>query len=184
MEDQNIWRNIVADDMNALKRLHDKYYSQLFLWACKYLQQETVIEELVSDCFIKLWNRRKYIIIEKSLKAYIFLVLRNQIVSYIRKDKNKFEVKVKELPEVPTEESINEQEYYANLYKAIQRIPEQRRKILELAVFESLTYREIADRLDISINTVKTQIARSYQFLKEELDPKDFVLLHFHCIRK
>lgn len=179
MEDRNIWKNIVADDMDALRKLHDKYYSQMFLWACKYLRRKTVVEELVADCFIKLWKNRKHIIVEKSLKAYLFLMLRNEIVSYKRQSKNNLEIKLDELPDVLNEEIINKQDYYASLYKAIQRIPERRRKVLELAVFESLTYREIAERLDISLNTVKTQIARSYQFLKEELDPKDFILIHF-----
>ncbi len=73
---------------------------------------------------------------------------------------------------------INRHEFYAELYTAINKIPDQRRRILELAAFESLTYKEIAQQLNISVNTVKTQMGRAYQFLKEELDPKNFLLLH------
>lgn len=176
MDDQQIWGRIVEGDVMALRNLHDKYYDQLWLWASKHTHNETLAEELVSDCFIKLWERRAQILIEKSLKAYLYLMVRNLMVSELRKPKNKLVYTSENLPEWPDEATINNQDYYADLYRAIQKIPEQRRKILELAVFDSLTYKEIAFRLDISVNTVKTQMGRAYQFLKEELDPKNFLL--------
>jgi RNA polymerase sigma factor (sigma-70 family) len=52
--------------------------------------------------------------------------------------------------------------------------PDQCRKVLELAVFDSKTYNEIAEELNISKNTVKTQMGRAYKHLKEKLDPKEF----------
>jgi RNA polymerase sigma-70 factor (ECF subfamily) len=72
---------------------------------------------------------------------------------------------------------LNELDQYARLYSALEKLPEQRRRILELAVFESCTYAQIAERLGISVNTVKTQMGRAYRFLKEELDPKSINLL-------
>lgn len=176
MDDQHIWGRIVEGDVMALRNLHDKYYDQLWLWASKHTHNETLAEELVSDCFIKLWQRREHILIEKSVKSYLYLMLRNQMVSEHRKTKSKLVFTSENLPDLPDEATINNQDYYAGLYRAIQKIPEQRRKILELAVFDSLTYKEIAFRLDISVNTVKTQMGRAYQFLKEELDPKNFLL--------
>lgn len=179
MDDQYIWGNINKGEVESLRILHDKYYNQMWLWASNYLHNESVAEELVSDCFIKLWDQRKHIIIEKSLRSYLYLMLRNMIVSYIRKTKGKLEVGSERLPDIPDEDSINYYEFYAELYFAISKIPDQRRKILELAAFESLTYKEIASQLNISVNTVKTQMGRAYQFLKEELDPKNFIFLQF-----
>lgn len=176
MDDRQIWERIVGGDVVALRILHDKYYYQLWLYANKYTQDGPLSEELVADCFIKLWDRRKDILIEKSLKSYLFLMLRNQIVSQLRKNKNQKSLVINSIPDVPDDAYIDNLDFYADLYLAIQKIPEQRRKILELAAFESLTYKEIANRLDISVNTVKTQMGRAYQFLKEELDPKSFLL--------
>lgn len=176
MDDQSIWSKIVNGDVVALRNLHDKYYYQLWLWASKYTHNETLSEELVSDCFIKLWERREYILIEKSIKSYLYLMLRNQMVSQLRKSKHMIVFTSDHLPDMPDEVTINNLDLYSDLYRAILKIPEQRRKILELAVFDSLTYNEIAARLDISVNTVKTQMGRAYQFLKEELDPKSFLL--------
>ncbi len=178
MNDQTIWINIVKDDVDALRLLHNKYYHSMWLWASKLIQDDKTSEELVSDCFIKLWSHRKDIIIDRSLKSYIFFMLRNSLVSHIRSSRSQFMVGIDQLPDVPDEETINNLDFYAELYRAISKIPDQRRKILELAVFDSLTYREISSQLNISVNTVKTQMGRAYQFLKKELDPDHFILLH------
>jgi RNA polymerase sigma-70 factor (family 1) len=184
MDDQNIWGKIMNGDVDALRILHDKYYYQMWLWASKYTRNETLAEELVSDCFIRLWERRQHIFIEKSLKSYLYLMLRNQIVSQARKSKHKLVIGYDKLPDMPDDVTISNQDYYAALYKAILKIPEQRRKILELAAFESFTYKEIAAQMDISVNTVKTQMGRAYQFLKEELDPNNFMLFHLFIKKK
>lgn len=185
MDDQRIWGKIVTGDVAALQILHNKYYYQLWLWACKFTQHESLSEELVSDCFIKLWEGREHILIEKSLKSYLYLMLRNQIISHFRKSKHDIVIGTDHLPDLPDEVTVNNLDFYAELYHVIKKIPEQRRKILEMAVFDSLSYKEIADRLNISVNTVKTQMGRAYQFLKEELDPQNFLLFYLlHKKRK
>lgn len=177
MSDLHIWGRIVAGDVAALRVLHDKYYHLLWLWISKYTQDQTLADELVSDCFIKLWENRRQIHIEKSLKSYLYRMLYNQLISQLRKAKREIVTSAEQLPDIPDEAVLNSQDYYVELYRTIQKIPGQRRKILELAVFDSLSYKEIAARLDISVNTVKTQMGRAYQFLKEELDPNSFLLL-------
>ena len=184
MDDNIIWNEIVNGDVRAFRILHDKYYSQMWLWASNYSRNELLAQELVSDCFIKLWEKRQKIIIEKSLKSYLFLMLRNQIVSYARKSKHELVIGFDKLYDIQEEVSFDNLDYYAELYRIIDKIPEQRRKILELAVFDSLTYKEIATQLSISVNTVKTQMGRAYQFLKEELDPKDFLLFSLFMKRR
>jgi len=176
MDDIFVWSKIVNGDVEAFRILHDKYYPRMWLWASKYSRNDVLAQELVSDCFIKLWEQRQKIIIEKSLKSYLYLMLRNQTISIARKSRHELSVGYENLHDLPDEISFDKMEYYAELYRIIDKIPEQRRKILELAVFDSLTYNEIAAQLRISVNTVKTQMGRAYQFLKEELDPKDFLL--------
>lgn len=179
MDDQSTWKKIVDGDVNALRQLHDRYYHGLWLWAVKNTRNESLAEELVSDCFIKLWDSRHKIVIEKSLKSYLFLMLRNQLISHARRSKHELVFDDNKFPDLPDVAEMNDQDFYAELYAAIQKIPAQRRKILELAVFESKSYKEIAVFLEISVNTVKTQMGRAYQFLKEELDHTNFLFFHF-----
>lgn len=173
MEDQYLWENIKKGSKTDFKKLHDRYYNQLFLYAYKSVQSHEIIEELVSDCFIKLWENRKTIEIINSVKHYIFLMLRNNVIDYHRKSKFLTE-SIDKINEPASEDFFEEQKDYTDLYSVIEKLPEQRRKILEMAVFESLTYNQIAEKLQISRNTVKTQISRAYHFLKEKVQPEKF----------
>lgn len=136
-----------------------------------------VAEELVSNCFLRLWDSRKTIAIHHSVRAYLYFMVRNQTIDYLRANKSVEIFPERELPEIPSEEEMNAEEFYASLYQAIAKLPGQRRHILEMAAFESMSYRQIAEQLGISVNTVKTQMGRAYHFLKEELGAKKMGLL-------
>ena len=176
-DDLTLWTNIRNGDTLALKVLHDRYYYQMYLYATKLYSTQSSLDEAVSDCFIKLWTKRNEIVIERSVKSYLFLMLRNGLIDLARKKREFILLEVSTIPELPDNDTMNEIDHYARLYAALDKLPEQRRRILELAVFESCTYAQIAEKLNISINTVKTQIGRAYRFLKEELDPKSINLL-------
>jgi RNA polymerase sigma-70 factor (family 1) len=178
VEDQYLWENIKKGSKKDLKQLHDRYFNQLCLYAFKSAQNPEVMEELVSDCFIKLWEYRKKIEIKTSVKHYIFLMLRYSIIDYQRK--NKFiTVPIDSINEPADEDYFDEQKDYAVLYSALEKLPEQRRRILEMAVFESLSYNQIAEMLHISRNTVKTQISRAYRFLREKITSERFLIGFF-----
>ncbi len=174
--DLTLWGEIQKGHVDSLRVLHDRYYFQLCAFANKYLRNLSVSEELVSDSFFRLWDHREHVFIEKSVKGYLYFMVRNQMIDYLRKKKKELVQETENMPDIPDKEMMNNLEFYAELYQAISKLPLQRRRILELAAFDSLTYREIAAKLNISVNTVKTQMARSYQFLKEELDPRNFIL--------
>lgn len=176
-DDLTLWKNIRSGDTRSLKVLHDRYYYQMRLYATKIYHNQNGLEEAVSDCFIKLWVKRTEIVIERSVKSYLFLMLRNGLIDLIRKKRDIILLEVCSLPEIPDNETENEFDLFARLYNVLEKLPGQRRCILELAVFESCSYAQIAERLHISVNTVKTQIGRAYRFLKEELDPKSINLL-------
>jgi RNA polymerase sigma factor (sigma-70 family) len=176
-EDLKIWEKIRNGDATAMKALHDRYYYHLYLYGKKMCHNTVILDEAVSDCFIKLWTRRRELLIAHSVKSYLFLMLRNGLIDILRRKDHTLHLEEGSVPDLPDDEMHNELDRYANLYKALEKLPEQRRRILELAVFESYTYLQIAEKLHISVNTVKTQMGRAYRFLKEELDPKSFQLL-------
>jgi RNA polymerase sigma-70 factor (ECF subfamily) len=177
-DDLSLWNKIrVNGDVQALKVLHDRYYNQLYLYTRKIFNNSDGWDEAVSDCFIKLWTKRHDILIDRSVSNYLFLMLRNGLIDNLRKKKGIVFSEVNSLPEIPDEGFENDTDHLTQLYVAMDKLPVQRRRILELAVYESATYNQIAEKLNISVNTVKTQIGRAYRFLKEELDPKSFQLL-------
>ncbi len=176
-EDLKLWEKIRNGDSKAVKVLHDKYYYQMYLFGKKICHNTSLVEEVVSDCYIKLWTKRKDLVIDKSVKSYLFLMLRNGLIDTLRKKNQTLYLEDGAIPDLPDGEMRNELDRFALLYNALEKLPEQRRRILELAVFHSYSYAQIAENLQISVNTVKTQMGRSYRFLKEELDPKTLHLL-------
>jgi len=176
-DDLTLWKNIQNGDTRALKVLHDRYYYKLYIYAKKIYHNQSGLDEAVADCFIKLWTKRNELLIERSVKSYLFVILRNGLFDLNRKKNGIILLDVSTIPEIPDNVTLNEFDHYARLYNALEKLPEQRRRILELAVFESCSYAQIAEKLDISVNTVKTQMGRAYRFLKEELDPRSINLL-------
>jgi RNA polymerase sigma-70 factor (ECF subfamily) len=182
-DDLKLWGRIRTGDILALKVLHDRYYYQLFLYTRKLFHNNQGNEEAVSDCFIKIWTKRHEIEIERSVKAYLFLMVRNNMIDILRKSRGIIQLEDLRSLDLPDEETNVELDQFSRLYEAMERLPKQRRKILELAVFESLKYTQIAAKLNISVNTVKTQMGRAYRFLKEELDAKSLQLFFMLRIR-
>ncbi|MCK9412548.1 MAG: sigma-70 family RNA polymerase sigma factor [Prolixibacteraceae bacterium] len=176
-EELKIWEKIRNGDTMALKVLHDRYYYQLYLFGKKLCDNRSVLDEVVSDCFIKLWTKRNDLVIERSVKSYLFLMLHNGLIDVLRRKDHTLYLEEGAMPDLPDEGMHSELDLYARLYKALEKLPDQRCRILELAVFESCSYAGIAEKLNISVNTVKTQMGRAYRFLKNELDPKSLQLL-------
>lgn len=148
----------------------------MYLYAVKTIRENSgPAEELVSNCFIKLWENRKKIIISVSLKHYLYVMLYHEITDYYRKKRLLTEKLTDDFVAPFDEKEFDHQQQYARLYQAVKKLPEQCRKVLELAVYDSMSYNDIANKLNISKNTVKTQIGRAYRQLKEMLDPNDFI---------
>lgn len=173
MNDLIIWGKIANGDVKAMQILHDRYYYQLWLFAIRFVKDKVIARKLISDCFINLWEQRHNAVIEKSLKFYLFVMLRYQIVDLKQNSRHSVVFAANELPEIADNNLMLEEEHYARIYQAIQRIQVKRRKIIELAVFESYSYSEIASELGISVDTVKTQMGKAYKFLYEELNHND-----------
>ena len=173
VEQLELWKDIKRGDVNALYDLHKRYFHAMCLFAFKSINDHQQVEDIVSDCFVRLWKNRRHIEIKSSLESYLYRILRNSIIDYHRA-KHKNTISLEQIPDIPDDTEIINEQRYIKLYAAILRLPEKRRRILELAIYESYTYQEIAEKLHITKNTVKTQMVRAYKFLKESLDPDDF----------
>jgi RNA polymerase sigma-70 factor (ECF subfamily) len=140
-------------------------------------------QDIVTDCFLRLWENKKTIRIESSIKHYLLISVRNAVYSYLRSPENRktdIETIINRLETIPVEEyDLEKDETILQVYRIIEELPEQRRKILELATLEGKTYKEIAEILHISVNTVNTQMTRAYSFLRQRLINDDLLLWFF-----
>ena len=178
--DYHIWEKISAGDKHAYRLFFDEYYSSLCLYANSVINDLELSQDIVSDCFVRMWERKETIQIKTSMKNYLLLTVRNGIYSYMRSPESRkadIDMIIERLENTPIEEyNLEKEETILHVYKLIEELPDQRKKILELAVFKGMSYKEIAEALNISVNTVKTQISRAYRFLRDRLGDDHLLL--------
>ena len=139
-------------------------------------------EDIVQDLFVKFWEKYKDKQFEGSLRAYFFTAVRHNCAKVL-KLKNRYNLQLEE--EYIDEPVYSEEEFEGEcrkLYAEIARLPEQCRKVFELIVLKDMKYKEVADFLGLSVNTVKTHFARALKQLRSSLQILlVFLRRPFHC---
>ncbi|HEX3008034.1 MAG TPA: RNA polymerase sigma-70 factor [Bacteroidales bacterium] len=175
-------KEIQLGNIKAFDSLFKSYYSPLCLYASDIVKDRTKAEEIVQDVFLKFWNNRDSIYITTSVKAYLYRMIHNQALNYIRNrgvEGKKEELFLDDIENrnkiLDIESSYNVLDELINehiekeLTRAIADLSPQCREIFCLARYQNLSYREIATKLDISLSTVKSQMLRSIEKLKSLL---------------
>jgi RNA polymerase sigma-70 factor (ECF subfamily) len=161
LKEETIWRKIQQHDIATFENYYKEHYKSFFLIACKYLKNQAQAEEIVDDVFLKIWEDGATINIETSLKSYIYKAIINRSINTFNKNKRELshQTELKDFPDEGYElKQIEENELKIKLFAAIDRLPDQCRKVFEMSRFEELKQQEIADKLGISIKTVKNHI--------------------------
>jgi RNA polymerase sigma-70 factor (ECF subfamily) len=168
----SIIKDLKKGDHKAFNDLFDCYYHPMCSFISSIIPGKDVVEDIVTDCFVKIWEERKSLEIHCSVRNYLLTLAKNSAISHLRKNKI-HHIEIEKAAKIIFEEDpplMREADVYNKLYQAVSKLPEQRQKILRMATFDKKSYADIAKELNISINTVKTQMARSYRFLKSELN--------------
>jgi RNA polymerase sigma-70 factor (family 1) len=161
LKEEAIWRKIQRKDLRSFEEYYKEHYKSFFLISCKYLKDPSQAEEIVNDVFLKIWEDGNKITIETSLKSYIYKAIINRSINVFNKNKREiiYQTDLNSIPEQGYElKQIEENELKNRLYAAIEQLPEQCRKVFKMSRFEDLKQQEIADKLGISIKTVKNHI--------------------------
>jgi len=156
------------------------YYRALCFYAEGLIGEKEAAEEIVSDFFLKLWENRETINITTSLQAYLYKGVFNNSLKYLdhikvlRKYREHalYMMENHDLFQPQTEDPLSiliSREVTAKIEKAIDTLPAQCKEVFSLARLDGLSYQEIAEKLGISINTVRTQITRAMTKLRESL---------------
>ncbi len=167
-------------DKKAFEALFRGYFVKLCAFANKFTGDLDTSKEIVHDIFVSLWEKRDTIDPGKSLKSYLFASVHNRCLNYIR-DNKKFDrgdyliEKIdNEYQDIPGE-GLDESELKKKIAKALDTLPGKCRQIFEMNRFEQLKYKEIAEKLDISVKTVETQMSKALKVLREQL--KDYLTI-------
>ena len=171
-EEEKTWRSIQQKDGQAFEKYYKDHYKIFFLAAFNYLKDTGRAEEIVNDVFIRLWQSADTIQIESSLRSYIYRAIINRSLNELDKNKRdqQHQKELRHRPEDTVEiKEMEENELKISLYRAIDQLPEQCRKVFRMSRFEELKQQEIADQLGISIKTVKNHITHALKLLNKVL---------------
>lgn len=182
----NLLQELKTGDEQAYKRLFRVYYANLVVYASTILKDREVAEDIVQELFINFWYEKKYENISSELERYLFRSTRNNCINYIRNERRHNDKLVRMIVNEKEECKVDleEMEEREELYRAMNRLPEQCRRIFNLCCVKGMKYQEVANLLGISINTVRTQMARAFKSLRVSLNGKSFTaLLYFIFLR-
>lgn len=162
-------------DLSKIEPLFREHYSFLCTVAFKVVEDEEVAKDIVQNFFLYCLDKIATLDIQLSFKSYAFRAVRNASLSYRKKSK-KVDYNDDLLQQTTlhmassSEQDMQELETARDLvlWQIIGQMPEKRRHVFLLSNREGLKYTEIAAQLDISVNTVKTHIKLSYEFLRRE----------------
>jgi len=185
---QQLIHGIQQGDLAYFETLYKKYYIFLCLIAENIVRNHSDAEEIVSDVFVKLWNIRENINITTSIKAYLIKAVHNTSINYLEKSKtsnkltdnfNDSDFKLLAWDSDYPLGQLYEKEITDILEHGINTLPDACRQIFILSRNEDMKYKEIADKLGISVNTVKTQMKIALVRLRENLKDYMIVLIIF-----
>lgn len=131
------------------------------------------MEEVVQDVFVKLWENRARIDESQSIEGYLFIITRNHVFNYNRQNFNSilYRATLQEAMDetYSMEEEINASNLRERAKVLIQALPPRQREVFLLNRVHDLSYKEIAERLDISVKTVERHMAEALKFLRKHL---------------
>ncbi len=173
MESELIER-LKNNDRSAFDALYWLYAPKLLGFALSYVKSESEAEDLVQEVFIALWQTRHNIKREDSLKSFLFMSLRNRVISLIRNKANMriytdyVELMDKEISD-RGEPAIEYAEFEKQVLKEIEALPATQREVIRLSRFANLSHSEISERLGLSMQTVKNALSMGLAALRKRL---------------
>lgn len=171
-------------DDNSIGMLYENFYQSLVSYSLRITTNITASEDIVQELFSKIWEDKITFTTPAIIKSYLYNSVKNRSINYLRH--NNIENNIfKQTPELEDfhvsangEEDFFTEEIYRQLFLMIDKLPNRQREIFLLCM-DGKKNQEIADTLNLSIETVRTHKKRAIKYLKEKLGPKSLLLLSF-----
>jgi RNA polymerase sigma-70 factor (ECF subfamily) len=180
LQDQAITSLLAKRDESAFEQVFKTHFKNLHAYAMTLLRDEDEAEEMVQQVFFKLWDRAENLHFSGSVAAYLYRAVHNESLNYLKHQKVRSEHQLHVVHSMKnrTEHSAGPQDSAGKMMSkelerkfqaALNELPEQCRTIFQLSRFEEMKYREIADKLDISVKTVENQMGKALKQLRIKL---------------
>jgi RNA polymerase sigma-70 factor, ECF subfamily len=181
LTDKTLLLKLREDKQVAFRCLFQTYYQRLFLFACKFVDEDTA-KDLVQNCFLELWKNRKNTEISTSFSAWIFTVVKNRCYKYLKEEskkadnQNNYRLRLKEEELnffIHSEKSILEFEVKERIQNVLEELPPKCSQVFNESRFNGLSNKDIAEKYGISLKAVEKHISKALKLFREEF--KDLI---------
>lgn len=173
--DQKLYDDLRRGKEYAFAAVFDRYNRLLYTIAYRFLKSEEEAEDAVQHLFMKLWEQRETFSFESGIRSLLFTILKNYILNELRHRSLVFE-KLYEISQQTNEEEDNfliqfeHSELRKSLRIAIDKLPPQKQRICLLKIEYGLSNQEIADKMGITVPTVKSHYTQAIKTLRKEIE--------------
>ena len=180
--DKLLVKELIAGNEKAFHSLFDAYKQDVFLYSLSLLKSNTLADEVVQEVYITVWLKREYLNPSLSFKSFLMTITKNKALNILKKAAN--DEKLREAVFYRSQKSYNpiydqirDKRLEEVKERALDALPPKRRLIFEMARNEGMSYDAISEELGISKNTVKSQMRKALETLRNFLiDQKDITL--------
>lgn len=154
-----------SDDQRAYKELFTTLYPALFRFSLEIVKSRQSAEEIISDVFMKIWERRKSLEEIVNLPVYCFVAAKNRSINELEKQKRQATCNIEEAgryasnPSVNPEQMMISEEMLQRIYAVVESLPSRCKLAFKLVKENGFSYRETAEILHVSVKTVENQLA-------------------------
>jgi len=173
---QDLLTRLKNGDILAFDQIYTMYSHKLFSFVFNILKNESEVDDIVQEVFVKIWESRGKLEDYKLLNSYIFTIAYNNSIDLIRKRINntkylehlKYSASINLTPNIVSQIEFNELKNQVD--KLIAKLPDRQKQVYLLHKEEGLTYPEIAEQLGISKNTVENHMVKALKYLRQNMD--------------
>jgi RNA polymerase sigma-70 factor (ECF subfamily) len=162
-------RRLKQDDERAFDALFRHYSALVYRFAYSYLKSRPAAEEIVQECFIKIWEKRAQLRDDLPLKGYLFTTAHHAVLNELRRDQQHLRLHGQVAAAAGPASVTNEVEYLEMeaLYQAaLERLPPKQREAFLLSRQQGLSYPEIAERQGVSVKTVEAHMMQALKTMR------------------
>ena len=177
--DQELVEQFKMGDEMTFELIFHRTKGKLKGFLIKVLPLGADVESILQEIYLKIWSSRKSINAEKKFETYLYAIARNMVVDILRKrvhEQKYREELYRQLKEgkrnsLDTIATVEYSELEKIIFDLIEKLPEKRQVLFKLSRIDGLTYKEIALKLNISENTVDSQMRKALAFMRIEMKP-------------
>jgi len=179
--DQELALLIKKGDIRAFDKIYEKYSTRLYIFINGIIKSQKDSEDIVQEVFFKIWNNREKINEFLSLQSFLFTIAYNTTISILRKRINEYNYieyvkSIQTAKELSTGEAELEfKELNDHLTSILNKLPKRQKEVFLLNRHDELSYKEIAERLGISVNTVENHMVKALKFLRANIKSTSFI---------